>query len=184
MANDKTTRAKTQTSNANQAAPSNETARNDILRQELRGLDHAAGEARLAPGKPFTGVVIDPGVFSARFDHPFEVHRDMSHGSISAGDPVRVADPKPKNPKNTKIEIDAESACHFSSPRTFTQRSEANAHAGSNPFVLDEDRLRDIIYQPGRLRLILKDGVRKQLADADARDKVSSKVALVVDALE
>lgn len=183
MGHEKTTRAQSQTPNANHAGPSHEATRNGSLRKELLGLDHAAGEARLAPGKPYTGVVIDPGVFSARLDHPFEVHRDMSHGSISAGHPVRVADPKPKNPKNTKIEVDAESACHFSSLKTFTKRSEANAHAGSNPFVLDEDRLRDIIYQPGRLQLILKAGVRKQLADAEARDKVSSKVALVVDDL-
>lgn len=180
MGNEKTTRAQTQTSTGAQAAPSKE-ARGDSLRQELLQLDHAAGEARLAPAKPYTGVVIDPGLFSARLDQPFEVHRDMSQGSVSAGNPVRVADPKPKNPKNTKIEVDAESACHFSSPRTFTKRSEANAHAGSNPFVLDEDRLKDIIYQPGRLQLVLKNGVHKQLAAAEARDKVSSRVALVVD---
>lgn len=180
MGHEKTTRAQSQTPNANHAGPSHEATRNGSLRKELLGLDHAAGEARLAPGKPYTGVVIDPGVFSARFDHPFEVHRDMVDGSVSAGNPVRVPG---SEPGKKKIEVDAESACHFSSPKTFTKRSEANAHAGSNPFVIDEDRLRDIIYQPGRLQLILKAGVRKELAAADARDKVSSKVALVVDDL-
>jgi hypothetical protein len=184
MGNDKTTRAQSQTATSAQAGPSKEATRGDSLRHELRGLDHAAGEARLAPAKPYTGVVIDPGVFSARLDWPFEVHRDMSHGSISAGNPVRVADPTPKNPKNTRIEVDAESACHFGSPRTFTKRSEANAYAGKNPFVIDEARLRDIIYKSGRLQLVLKDGVHKELSEAEARDKVSSKVGLVVDQLD
>lgn len=184
MGHEKTPRAQPQASNAAETAPSKEATRGDSLRHELRGLDHAAGEARLAPGKPYTGVVIDPGVFSARLDWPFNVHRDMIDGSISAGDPVRVADPKPKNPKNTKIEVDAESACHLGNPKTFSKRSEANAHAGSNPFVIDEDRMHDISYQPGRLQLFLKAGVRKELAAADAHDKVSSKVGLVVDQLD
>ncbi|HRE89705.1 MAG TPA: hypothetical protein PK095_11275 [Myxococcota bacterium] len=184
MGHDKTTRAQPQTATSAQAGPSRDATRGDSLRHELRGLDHAAGEARLVPPQPYTGVVIDPGIFSARLDWPFNVHRDMIDGSISAGDPVRVADPTRKNPKNTRIAVDAESACHLGNPKTFSKRAEANAHAGKNPFVIDEDRMHDISYQPGRLQLFLKAGVRKELAAADAQDKVSSRVALVVDALE
>jgi len=145
------------------------------VRRELRGMDFAAGAERLAvkgDAPRYTGVVIDPGVFAVRMGMPFDAHRDMATGSIDAGDPTRVP--------GAGIVVDAEKACHLRQPKVFTERAKAMAHAGANPYVIDEARLHDIVYRPGYLQLMMRKGVREELAAIEERDKVSGKVALVV----